>query len=377
MNLRYVIELTPDEHRTLTSMTAKGRSGARRLKRAQILLLSHEGYLDKVIAELMKVSTSTIYRTKRAFVEDSLEDALNEKGRSGRPRKLGGKEEALLIATACSKPPLGRSRWTLHLLADRLVTATEHESISTETIRRRLKENALKPWQKKMWCIPKVDHHFVARMEHVLEVYSRPADLNEPVVNFDEAMKQLVSEKRAPIPCSPGQPRKYDYEYRREGVKNIFLFLDRHRGWRHAKVTDSKTSVDFAHCMRDLVDEHYPSARRVHVVLDNLATHTEASLYLAFPPEEARRILQRIQFHYTPPHASWLNMVEIEIGVMNRQCLDRRIEDSETLVRELIAWETDRNEKRATVKWMFDIPTARKRMAASYPQPVRTSASQN
>lgn len=283
----------------------------------------------------------------------------------------------MLIATACSKPPEGRCRWTLHLLAERLVAATELENVSIDTIRRRLNDNAIKPWQKKMWCIPKFDASFVAQMEAILELYAEPPDPARPVVNFDEAMKQLVAETRPPRPRKPGQPEKYDYEYRRAGVANIFLFFDRHRGWRHAKATDRKCATDFAQCMRELVDVHYPDADCIRLVLDNLSTHTAASLYKAFPPNEARRILRKIEFHYTPAHASWLNMVEIEIGIMNRQCLDRRIAHIHALTEELSAWQDTRNSNRATIQWMFDLSRARSKLARAYPQPVETSASEN
>ncbi|MEM6559782.1 MAG: IS630 family transposase [Myxococcota bacterium] len=188
---------------------------------------------------------------------------------------------------------------------------------------------------------------------------------------------QLVEEKREPIARKPGQPEKYDYEYRRTGVANIFLLYDRHPGWRHAKATTKKTAVDFAECMRELVDVHYPTAEVVRVVLDNLSTHSISSLYTAFAPEEALRIAKRLEFHYTPKHASWLNMVEIEIGIMNRQCLDRRIHDMETLRRELSEWQESRNQQRCTINWMFNVENARHRLGRAYPQPVTTSGMVN
>ncbi len=368
MNVRYLVELSTREKKELRSLTSKGKPSARKVKRAQILLMSHgRAHTDEAIAAALSVGTSTIYRTKRKFVEQGLEYAINERSRRGGSRKLDGKQEALLVATACSKPPGGRSRWTLQLLTDRLVELTDLESLSTETVRRRLKEKEIKPWQKKMWCIPKFDATFVARMEAILDLYAEPSDPTRPVVCFDEAFKQLVADTRESIARKPGHPEKYDYEYRRTGTQNIFLFLDRHRGWRKAKPTDRKGNADFAECMRDLVDVHYPDAKVVRVVLDNLSTHRAAALYKTFPPAEARRILRRLEFHYTPTHASWLNMVEIEIGVMNRQCLDRRIATAELLAEELAAWEARRNEEKATINWMFDVDLARTRLARAYP----------
>lgn len=368
MNVRYVVDLTEEEREALDALTRKGTPGARKTKRALILLMAHDrAHTDEEIASALKVGTSTVYRTKKSFVEDGLEEALSEKLRSGGPRKLDAKQEATLIAIACSKPPEGRARWTLALLADELVACTELDSLSTETVRRRLAENELKPWQKKMWCIPKFDADFVAHMEDVLDLYAEPPNPKRPVVCFDEALKQLVSETRTPLPARPGTPEIYDYEYRRHGTANIFLFFDRHRAWRHAKPTERKGNIEYAHCMRDLVDVHYPNADVIRVVHDNLSTHRPGALYVAFPPEEARRILQKLEFHYTPKHASWLNMVEIEIGVMNRQCLDRRIPSHEELARELAAWASRRNEEGASIQWMFDVDGARKKLARAYP----------
>jgi hypothetical protein len=280
---------------------------------------------------------------------------------------LSGKEEALLVATACSKPPPGRARWTLQLLAEELVMLTEHDDLSRETVRRRLAENDLKPWRKDMWCIPKVDGEYVARMEDVLDLYAETPDPTRPVVCFDESPTQLIGEVREPIPAKPGQLERYDCEYRRNGTANLFIFLDAHRSWRKVKVTERRTNQDFAHCMRDLVDLHYPGAPLIRVVLDNLSTHSAGALYDAFPAPEARRILKRLEFHHTPKHASWLNMVEIEIGVLRAQCLDRRIDDKDTLTREIDAWETRRNAEGARINWMFTTQKAREKLRKAYP----------
>jgi transposase len=329
---------------------------------------------EEMIAGALPCGTSTIYRTKRRFVEEGLQAALNEKPRSGGHRKLTGREEATLVALACSTPPLGRARWTLELLAGELVRLTDHANLSRETVRRRLAENDLKPWQRKMWCIPAVDTEFVARMEDVLDLYAESPNRRRPVVCFDETPTQLISEARTPIPARPGAVEKFDYEYRRNGTANLFVFVDAHRPWRHVKVTDQRTAIDFAECMRDLVDLHYPKAERIRVVLDNLSTHRAKNLYEAFPADEARRILRRLEFHYTPKHASWLNMVEIEISVLASQCLDRRIPDRATLERAVAAWRKSRNSAGARIRWMFSVEKARKKMGKSYPQPLCPSA---
>jgi hypothetical protein len=294
---------------------------------------------------------------------------------SRRGAQADEKEEALLVATACSSPPAGRACWSLELLAEALVKLTGHESLSRETMRRRLAENDLKPWRKDMWCIPQVDADYVARMEDVLDLYAEPRDPKRPVVCFDETPIQLIGEVRRPIRAKPGQIERYDYEYRRNGAVNLFVFLDVNRSWRKVKVTERRAAEDFAACMHELADVHYFKAERIRVVLDNLSTHSAGALYQAFPAAEARRLLRRLEFHYVPKHASWLNMVEIEIGVLASQCLDRRIESRMKLAAETAAWEQQRNAAGACIKWMFTTEKARAKMGRAYPRPEARSAS--
>ncbi|MCP4201493.1 MAG: IS630 family transposase [bacterium] len=369
MNIVYRVDLSQAEGSELMVLLKSGKHAVRKIKRAQILLAADAGSSDGEIEAQVRVSGSTVYRTKQRFVEGGLEAALAEAPRTGRQRKLSGKEESLLIATACSTPPVGRARWTLALLADAMVALTEHEKVSEETVRRRLGENALKPWRRKMWCIPKVDAAYVAAMEDVLDLYGEAPDPKRPVISFDESPIQLIGEARRPIPAEPGRPRRFDCEYRRNGTANLFVFLDVHRPWRKVKVTERRTAIDFAGCMRDLTDIHFPEAEKIRVVLDNLSTHSAASLYSALPAPEARRILRRLEFHFTPKHASWLNMVEIEIGVLKSQCLDRRIESRERLITEIAAWEKQRNDCAARIKWMFSTDHARDKLARLYPKP--------
>jgi transposase len=342
----------------------------RQVKRAQILLAADAQTSDEQIAADVGVGTSTVYRTKQHFVEGGLARALSETPRPGAPRKLSASDEARLVAVACSAPPAGRARWTLDLLAGELVRLTTHATLSRATVGRRLAALKLKPWREKMWCIPTVNAEYVARMEDVLDLYAEAPDPRRPVVCFDETPRQLIGETRVPIPAAPGKPKRIDYEYVRHGTANVFLFVDVHRPWRHAKVTDHRAGLDFAGCMRDLVDEHYPEADRIRVVLDNLSTHAPAALYQAFEPAEARRILRRLEFHFTPKHASWLNMVEIEIGVMVQQCLDRRIPEKATLVAEIAAWQHQRNAEQAGINWLFTVDRAREKLRRVYPQPA-------
>ena len=367
MNVRYRVDLSQAERDQLVALLAGGKHAARKLKRAQILLAADAGASDETIVSAVAVSGSTVYRTKRRFVLGNLEAALSEEPRPGAGCKLCGREEALLVATACSAPPAGRARWTLELLADEMVKLTEHADLSRETVRRRLAENELKPWRKDMWCIAKVDGAYVARMEDVLDLYAETPDPRRPVVCFDESPTQLIGEVRQPITARPGQLERYDCEYYRNGTVNLFVFLDAHRPWRRVKLTDRRTNQDFAVCMRELVDVHYPEAALIRVVLDNLSTHSAGALYDAFPAPEARRVLQRLEFHHTPKHASWLNMVETEIGVLRSQCLDRRIDDKHKLISELAAWERQRNDAQARINWMFTTEKARQKLARAYP----------
>lgn len=204
-------------------------------------------------------------------------------------------------------------------------------------------------------------------MEDVLEVYQRPYDPQYPQVTMDESSKQQVIEVRQPLSAVPGRVERYDSEYERNGVSNLFLFFEPLRGWRHIDVTDHRTAVDWAYQIRDLVDVHYPDAKGIILVMDNLNTHQPASLYKAFAPDEARRILERLEIHYTPKHGSWLNMAEIEFSILSKQCLNRRIPDQETLIREVAAWEDERNAQPTPMKWRFTTKDARIKLKRLYP----------
>jgi hypothetical protein len=204
-------------------------------------------------------------------------------------------------------------------------------------------------------------------MEDILDLYAEGDDPVRPLICFDEFPYQMVAEKRLPLPLQSGKPIRYDYEYRRMGTCNLFMFFQPRAGWRHVQVTERRTKQDFAHCMKDLVDIHFQEAEVIRVVLDNLNTHTPASLYEAFAPEEARRIMRKLEFHYTPKHASWLNMAEIEISVLDRQCLDRRLPVMALVRSEVAAWNNRRNQQRASVDWQFTNSKARSKLEYLYP----------
>lgn len=204
-------------------------------------------------------------------------------------------------------------------------------------------------------------------MEDTLAVYKQPYDPAHPMVCMDESSKQQTKEVRKPIKVKPGKPERYDTEYERNGVSNLFIFFEPLAGWRHVAVTDKRTAVDWAHQISELVDVHYPEAQRITLVMDNLNTHVGASLYKAFKPEEARRILERLEIHYTPKHGSWLNMAEIELSILSRQCLDRRIPEQETMKKEVTAWVSRRNSHSKPMSWRFTTEDARIKLKKLYP----------
>ncbi len=204
-------------------------------------------------------------------------------------------------------------------------------------------------------------------MEDILDLYHQPYDPKRPMVGMDETSKQLIGETRSRIGAQVCRVERYDYEYERNGVSNIFMFFEPLGGWRHVKVTERRTKVDWAHCMQELVDIHYPKAEVIRVVMDNLNTHNPAALYEVFEPAEARRILSKLEFHNTPVHGSWLNVAEIELSVLSRQCLSRRIPDKDTLTSEVAAWEADRNSSAMKVDWRFTTADARIKLKHLYP----------
>lgn len=374
MPIKYRICLTPQERDSLSAILQKKHSSAHRQAHARILLKADEnasegGLPDNAIAAAVEVSVATVERVRRRCVEVGLEAALERKTPDREyVRRLDGTAEARLIAEVCSQPPAGCARWTLRLLADRLVELEIVPSVSHETVRQTLHANEIKPWRKRQWCIaPTASAEFVCRMEDVLEVYQRPLDAKRPVVCLDETTKQLVKETRAPLPAVAGRPVSEDYEYERAGVASLFMMCAPLAGWRAVSVRERKTRVDYAQCLRALAEEHFPEAEKIVLVQDNLNTHSAASLYEAFDPVTARRLLERFEFHYTPKHGSWLNVAEIELSVLNRQCLNRRIGDWDVLRAEVGAWTGLRNISASKINWHFTTDNARIKLKKLYP----------
>lgn len=273
-----------------------------------------------------------------------------------------------MIALVCSAPPAGAARWTLRLLASTLVELGYVESVSHETVRQVLLANELKPWIKKQWCIPtQADAEFVYHMEDVLEVYTRPYTPARPQVCMDEIHTQLLAESREPLPMEPGKPKREDYEYERQGVCNVFLACEPLSGQRYTMVAAQRTKQDWAQFIRQLSDEYYPTAEKIVLVLDNLNTHTLAALYEVFPVAEARRLAQRFEVHYTPKHASWLNMAEVELSALDRQCLSQRLASLEIARQQVAAWTARRNQQQVTITWRFTAEDASIKLKHLYP----------
>jgi hypothetical protein len=369
MAKKYIVTLKADEREKFLALIGSGTAKARTLTYARILLKADDSWEDRAICEALDVSIPTIERVRKRFVFEGFETFLKPH-RIHRiySRKLDGEQEARVIALVCSSPPEGYARWSLRLLADRVVQLKIVDSISHETIRQVLDDNELKPWRKQEWCIPPhANAEFVYHMEDVLDVYKRPADPQRPLMCFDESPEQLVRETRQALPMQPGEPERYDYEYQREGVANLFMFFAPLQNWRHVKVTARRTKSDWAECMRELVDVHFPHADKIVIVQDQLNTHSPACLYEVFTPTEAKRILDRLEFHSTPKHGSWLNMAEIELSVLNRQCLNRCIPSQDALIHETKTWASQRNNKKATVNWQFATDDARIKLNRLYP----------
>ena len=380
---KYAVRLAAEQREELQRLIRVGKRPARVTARARILLKSDDGWTAPQVAEALDVALGTVYRVEQRFTEEGLSGVLKDRPQANWHRKLDDRGEAhpvsstgqALIALACSPPPAGHDHWTLRLLADKVVELKLASSMSHEGGAQASQKNALKPWQKKEWCIPKVSAEFVANMEDLLDLYTQPYDPRRPVVCFDETSTQLLAETRPSLPPRPGIPVRQDYEYRREGVRNLFLACEPLAGWRHVAVTQRRTMEDFAHRMRRLVDEAHPETPVVRVVMDNpvsstgqaLNTHRPASLYESFPEPEARRIAKRLEFHYTPKHGSWLNMAEIEFSVLSRSCLKQRLPDEETLHREVQALVKERNAAQATIHWRFNTQDARTKLHRLYP----------
>ena len=372
---KYSVKLNREQRQMVEEVVRKGTAPARKIQRAHILLKTDSGehgphWSMKQIQEGFGVGSSLIKSVRKRFVENGIEDALSRRSQPERPekRKINGKQEAQIVALMCTESPEGRERWTLRAFTDRIIGLEIVEETSYETIRTVLRENKLKPWQEKQWCIGRTgDGKYAYHMEDVLDVYTRPYDPKRPQICLDEGSLQFTKELIPALEMKPGRVKKFDYQYERDGYCSIFLACEPLTGRRAIHVTERRTKVDFAHFLKYVVDEMCPNAEKVVVVMDNLNTHTPGSLYEVFPAEEAMRIWKKLEIHYTPVHGSWLNMAEIELSVLGRHVFRERLGDIESVQQRVEVWQEKRNTQQVKINWRFTAKDARIKLKRLYP----------
>ena len=371
----YNITLSKDERKIIKKFQKKTSSSHART-RCAILLAADSTYncgkTYQAIADRAGSSVATVIKTLKEFSENGFTKTVtpNRNPNSDTARlKATGDVEAMVIATACSPAPKGYVRWTLNLLYNQMMVVLEDAvSISRATIGRILVKNDLRPHLNEYWCIPpNEDAEFVAHMEDILDVYQQPYDPEYPLWCMDEKPYQILDESRNPLPMRPGDTAKIDSEYVRNGTVSIYCFVQPHTGKILHAVEPTRTAVDWAEKIKYLADEIEPDAKKIVLVMDNLNTHSVASLYKAFPPEEARRLARRLEVHYTPKHGSWLNIAEIAINIMTRECLNRRIPNMDALKMELKTWNAAYNQDPSPVNWQFQSEDSRTKLRSLYP----------
>ena len=368
------LSLSNSERKKVRKLQKRATSDYART-RYGIILHADESLWDgvptyKQIADCAGVSVPTVIDTLRDYAERGLAYAVTpaRSPASDTARlKATGDVEAKIVAKACSKAPGGRANWTMTLLSDESAVILE-TSLSRSTVCRILQRNEIRPHLSEYWCIPpKEDADFVACMEDILDVYQMPYDPKYPLWCMDEKPFQLLGEAREPLPMRPGDVTKFDSDYKRNGTVSIFCFIQPHTGRIVHAVEPTRTAVDWAEKIRFLVDTVAPEAEKITLVMDNLNTHNIDSLYKAFPPAEARRIARKLDVHYTPKHGSWLDIAEIGINIMTRECLNRRIPGIEELCTELRAWNDAYNEDPSPVNWQFSAADSRTKLRSLYP----------
>lgn len=366
--------LTKKERKIIRSLQKKAVSSNARTRYAIILAADEKAHGKNLsnsdIATASGASIPTVIDTLKSYCEGGLAAAINpiRNPNSDSARiKATGDVEAAIIAKACSSPPEGYARWTITLMAKESAVILE-EPISRATVGRVMKRNKLRPHLTDYWCIPpNEDAEFVAHMEDILDVYQLPYDPKYPVWCMDEKPYQLLDNSREPLPMRQGDVAKIDSEYVRNGTASVFCFMQPHTGRIEHSVEETRTAVDWAEKIQHLVDVIEPDAEKIILVMDNLNTHSIASLYKAFPPEEARRIAKKLEVHYTPKHGSWLDIAEIAINIMTRECLGRRIPNIDILRKELRSWNDDYNSDPSPVNWQFKTADSRIKLKKLYP----------
>lgn len=370
----YRISLSKKERDIIKSVRRKTESSTIR-SRCSVLLEADENRWNRErsnseIAARAGVCTSTAVSVLKLFSKGGISEVtkLGRNPNSDVSRlKATGDIEAQIIAKACSSTPEGYARWTLTLLTNEMKVALE-EPLSRATIGRVLRNNDIRPHLSEYWCIPpEEDADFVANMEDILDLYQQPYDKDYPLWCMDEKPYQILDEARNPLPMRCGDIAKFDSDYVRNGTAAVFCFIQPHSGRIVHKVEPTRTAVDWAEKIRFLVDEIEPDAKKIILVMDNLNTHSISSLYKAFPPEEARRIARKLEVHYTPKHGSWLDIAEIGINIMTRECLNRRIGSLAKLREELETWNNQYNKNPSPICWQFQSKDSRIKLRRLYP----------
>lgn len=340
-------------------------------RRALTLKMLDNGFRQKEIARLRIGCERTARNILRRYRKDGVEAAIRDQARQGQPRRFSKRQEEKIAAVACTSPPEGQARWTLTLLKEHTEKEMIVKKISKESVRIMLSSREIKPWKHKMWCIPKIDSEFIRCMEDVLEIYERPYNSDEPVVCVDEKPTQLLDSKRNEV---RGAFIKQDYEYVRNGVTNAFCGIEPKSGRHFVTIRDRKTMKDFAFFVRR-ISKAYPEAKKIHLVMDNLATHKEKALIETFGKKAGRKLWARFRPHYTPKHASWLNQAEIEIGMFSRGCIGKqRVATSSLLRKRARAWEKRMNRNKVKIDWTFSRRKARSKFQY---KPARTKWSRH
>jgi transposase len=368
MAKKYTINLSEPEIEKLRSLIKSGRNKARVITRGRILLMSFEGRIDSEIATALKVSIPTVERTRAKYALGGLDMVIHEKPHPPKRTKLNLKQEAHLIAIGSNS--LNEQAWSLKLLAGKIVQriadANNQEAPPIA--------NEVKSALDEQWSIPQGDAEYALRMEDLLDLYSQPYNPERPVICFDIAelpeevcSYPLIDNVSEPIPPKSRQRSRSNNKSKRNSCVNLLAMLQPLNGWRHIEVTRQRAKKDFALQIKDLIDVHFTHATQIHLVVNNLSKSIPGTLYEVFQPQEARRIVQKLKFHYTPKDASWLNQVKIELSVLSHERLERKIPDVATLVAEIAAWEKERNNQKMGVNWCFSITDARTKMKRLYP----------
>lgn len=348
-----------DKERILSLI--KTSDDARVIYRANALNLRAKGLTFAEVADFLEITSRTVFNIEQNYEQFGLDRALNDDPRPGSPPDFDDRVKSQIVAIVCSDPPEGFDRWTLRLIREKAIKDDVVETISHETIRVILEEHDLKPWRQRSWCVPDLDDEFIERMEDVLKVYEKPYDESRPVVCLDEKPIQLLADVRPPSGIAPGEEKKVDYEYKRQGTANVFCAVEPLKGEYINRVTDTRTGDEFAKFLA-AVERRYEGAERIILVMDNLNTHCEKSLVRFYGEEEGQRIWKHFDVHYTPKHGSWLNQAEIAINVYSRQCLGKaRIPDIDTLRKRTNAWNKIANRRKVTINWTFSRNKAREK----------------